>query len=640
MTSSNPLTRSLRLSPEIAQMGFTDIQIQAKNMIIKHQDGLTLLAKYDAKDLIKTTKLLEGQLAEHIGQPIGLPEEFNIKAFTAALSITLIQDIQDQHTQKQGEQQRERQREQAILNEINELKERYANISCEEWRQKLLQKYKDLQSIIMEKMPEIWPGLEFELSILRILSIEGCTLPFIGIILGRPSSYKTVIISLLKRWANAFYTDNFTARSFVSHSTAVNSKEELEEIDMLPKIKGKLFLTPELSPMFTTKEEDLIQLLGIITRVADGHGYVSDSGAHGHRGYDEDIMFTWTGAAVDIPYKVYKVLGNLGAKLYFYRMKFDEHTTDQLMDYAIDDEEFNPQVLEIQNALYDYLKWFEICPVMAPKMKWDKSNDSRDALRYIVGMADLLSYLRCVAQVWETNDTQGSEYAYSISQREVPRGAITCLKNLARGHALLAGRNYITLDDISIIIKTALDTAPIERVSLFSLLIANNGTLTTTQILSSLNVARKTALRTMAELKAIGLVSMEDFREEGQNNYSKRIILVPRFNWFLSDPMITKIIPHTLVNLNSEAEDSIEECPKADVQEIKFWQVYDELLREEELSNDNYSDIDKNTISGKKLEKRLMSTGEFYNGDAVKMIKRMVNAGKLSEVMLDTYRRI
>ena len=84
---------------------------------------------------------------------------------------------------------------------------------------------------------------------------------------------------------------------------------------MLPKIKDKMFLTPELSPMFTTKEEDLMQLLGIITRVADGHGYVSDSGAHGHRGYDEDIMFTWTGAAVDIPYRVYRILGNLGAKL-------------------------------------------------------------------------------------------------------------------------------------------------------------------------------------------------------------------------------------------------------------------------------------------------------------------------------------
>jgi hypothetical protein len=104
----------------------------------------------------------------------------------------------------------------------------------------------------------------------------------------------------MKKWPNAFYTDNFTARSFVSHSTAVNP-EELVEIDMLPKIKNKLFLTPELSPLFTTKEEDLQQLLGIVTRIADGHGYVSDSGAHGHRGYDEDIMFVWVGAAVDNP---------------------------------------------------------------------------------------------------------------------------------------------------------------------------------------------------------------------------------------------------------------------------------------------------------------------------------------------------
>jgi predicted ArsR family transcriptional regulator len=72
------------------------------------------------------------------------------------------------------------------------------------------------------------------------------------------------------------------------------------------------------------------------------------------------------------------------------------------------------------------------------------------------------------------------------------------------------GRNYITLDDIPLIIKTALDTAPIKRVSLFSLLIANNGILNTTQILESLNVARKTALRTMAEFKAIGLVDIEE----------------------------------------------------------------------------------------------------------------------------------
>src|SRR5215204_6355562 len=634
--SSGLKRRNLKLTPKLLEMGFTEICSLGK-MLVLCTETLEIQCKLDNNDLIKTT---EKYLRSSLDKSIQFTDPDKEIICTHVCKI-LLESIKQQSNEEQQEKQKEQQANKIILDEINQMKELNANLTFEQWQLKLQEKYQNLRDVVHKTMPEIWPGLEFELSILRILSIEGCTLPFIGIILGRPSSYKTVIISLLKKWPNVFYTDNFTARSFVSHSTAVNSKEELEEIDMLPKIKNKLFLTPELSPMFTTKEEDLIQLLGIITRVADGHGYVSDSGAHGHRGYDEDIMFTWTGAAVDIPYKVYKILGNLGAKLYFFRMKFDEQTPDELLDYATTDQQFDSKLLQVKNALFDYLKWFEIGPNVLPKIKWDWSSDSRDALKYIVMMADLLSYLRCVAQVWETHESQGSDYAYSISQREKPNRAITCLSNLARGRALLAGRNYITLDDIPMIIKTALDTAPIERVSLFSLLIANNGILTTTQILNSLNVARKTALRTMSELKAIGLVEMEDFREEGQNNYSKRIILNPRFNWFLSDPMITKIIPHTRINSNPEVDqDSIEERSTVDVHENTFWQVYNELQQEEELSNDNYLDIDKTTISGKKLEERLISTGEFYNGDAIRMIKDMVKAGKLKEVMLDTYMRL
>ena len=153
------------------------------------------------------------------------------------------------------------------------------------------------------------------------------------------------------------------------------------------------------------------------------------------------------------------------------------------------------------------LKWFEIGPdlKMDPnsnddinkKMEWDYSKDDTAALKTIAGMADVLSYLRCVAQVWETPGSQGSDYTYTISQREVPRRAITALSNLARGHALLKGRNYITLEDVPIVVKTAMDSAQIERVSMFNLLIAHGGKLTTTQILQSLNVARKTVLRTM-----------------------------------------------------------------------------------------------------------------------------------------------
>jgi hypothetical protein len=606
----------LKLTPKLVDMGFTEICSFGKTLVLSI-NGQEIQSKLDYNDLIKTGRFLRAALDKSTNFT-----NQNKEIICTEICRILLNSIKNQIDKESQEKQQEQSVTQNLLNEINQLREQNSNLTFEKWKSELQEKFQTLRNVVHDTMPEIWPGLEFELSILRILSIEGCTLPFIGNILGRPSSYKTVIISLLKRWVNAFYTDNFTARSFVSHSTAVKSRDELEEIDMLPKIKGRLFLTPELSPMFTTKEEDLTQLLGIITRIADGHGYVSDSGAHGHRGYDEDIMFTWVGAAVDIPYKVYKILGNLGAKLYFFRTNFDEQTNDQLLTYATDPEEFSPQIMKIRNALFDYLKWFEICPALTPKIRWDNSSDSRDALKYIAGMADLLSYLRCVAQVWETYDSQGSEYAYSISQREDPRRAITCLKNLARGHALLTARNHITLDDIPIIIKTALDTAPIERVSLFSLLIAFGGRLTTNQILESLNVARKTALRTMAELKAIGLVIIEDTVEDRPGRTSKLMVLNPKFNWFLHDELITKIIPHTPINFKPDL----------------FWGIYDELQKEEATSN--RTDIDKLTVSGKKLEERLISTGEFYNGDATRMIREMVNKCRLQEVMIDTYRKV
>jgi hypothetical protein len=165
----------------------------------------------------------------------------------------------------------------------------------------------------------MWHSIEFELAILRILNIKGCSLPFAGIILGAPSSNKTLGIELFRGYSHVYYTDNFSSKAFVSRSTGV-PVEQLAEIDLLPKIKNRCLLAPELSPIFAKKDDDLIEILGILTRVLDGHGYESDSGAHGHRGYSGEYMFTMTGAAVDIPHKVHKHLYNLGPKLFFLRM--------------------------------------------------------------------------------------------------------------------------------------------------------------------------------------------------------------------------------------------------------------------------------------------------------------------------------
>lgn len=315
-------------------------------------------------------------------------------------------------------------------------------------------------------------------------------------------------------------------------------KEKLKEIDMLPKIKNTYFLTPELAPLFAARDDDLLQVLGILTRVADGHGYESDSGAQGHRGYNEEIMFVWLGACVDIPYKVHRLLGTLGPKLYFFRLPRIEETEDYY--YKTRNESFLEKKQKIRTALLEYLAYFEMNQEIImeeedglAKISLDPGRDEELAHRIIIRLAKLLAHLRALVPTWETKDSQGSEYAYTLAKIEDPTRAITQLTNLARGHALSKGRKYITIDDIPMVIHTALSTATMERVRILDLLIENKGSLTTSQIIGFLNTTRPTALRTMTELKATGLVTM--VYDQTEYNPPREIRLKPEFDWFLSD---------------------------------------------------------------------------------------------------------
>jgi hypothetical protein len=427
----------------------------------------------------------------------------------------------------------------AIHDEIKKDKAANGDVSPETWRATLNQKYGNLMKVIQKNLPQLRLQIELQLSVKSILNIKDCTLPLAVIILGAPSSLKTQGIELFRKWPYTYYTDNFSARSFVSHNTSVN-REQLKEIDLLPKIKNKIFLTPELAPTFASNDDDLVQILGIITRVVDGHGYFSNSGAHGGRGYEGSMMFVWIGAAVDIPKRVHKYLSTLGPKLYFLRLPKEVYPNPE-KEYLkqIKGTDFGTKVSAIHDALFDYLKWVELCPFAEieqssglPKITWNSENkDDEESMTYIIRLGILLSHLRGSVPTWDTSHSQGSEYAYGIATIEEPSRAITQLINLAKGHAISQGRNYIIKEDVSIVIKVVLSTASIERVAVFDLLLAHGGKLQTPVIEESLNVTSPTALRTMTEFKAIGLV---DSNKNNGSSHVNEINLKPEFNWFLT----------------------------------------------------------------------------------------------------------
>ena len=463
--------------------------------------------------------------------------------------------------------------------ETRDVLDEYTNAQmAAEWSYEELQrKYKNLKAVTLKNFPNLWFGLVFAIAVKTILNIKGVSLPFIGIILGPPSSLKTFIVELFRHYyEHTLYTDKFSPRALVSHNSGMNEKQ-LRKIDLLPKIRNKLFLTPELSPMFSVKEDDLIEILGLLTRIADGQGYESDSGAQGHRGYSGIMMYCWIGAAVDIPRKVFRLLGTLGPKLYFFRMPWIQVKEEEYLESR--NEDFNAKKKDVETALLEYLFYFDANPEiileqdtelesiiwnhkgekdngngddtetesteehMIPKIEMHTEADDIEAHRAIVKLGVMLAHLRAVVPTYPTTRAQGggTEYTYGMPLIEDSSRAITQMRNLAKANALSQGRRYITLDDIPIVTHMAFSTATLERVRLFELLIENQGKLTTDFLTTSLNISAPTARNTMTELAVAGLVDLTGTaQEEEARGIMMGVILKDEFQWFLTEDF-TKI---------------------------------------------------------------------------------------------------
>ena len=115
------------------------------------------------------------------------------------------------------------------------------------------------------------------------------------------------------------------------------------------------------------------------------------------------------GAAVDIPYSVYKFLSTIGFKIYFLRLPRTEISADELVEQLTSKKKFNEKMREIEKLLLDYLDWFEICPISigqnnAAKIEWDNDKDDKDAIKIIARLAILLAHIRGNVYVYKSSD--------------------------------------------------------------------------------------------------------------------------------------------------------------------------------------------------------------------------------------------
>jgi hypothetical protein len=391
--------------------------------------------------------------------------------------------------------------------------------------------FSEWRETIKSNFPDLVFASEVAASIVAQILIIDLTNPFALVLVDVPSSGKTITINFFSEIEGLTYaTDKFTPASFVSNASNVK-KEKLKDIDLLPRLRYKMFLLRDLATLFSKRDDDLNESLGILTRVLDGEGFNADTGVHGDRHYTGDYLFMILAGSTPIPHRVWKMMGNLGSRLFFLNMASREKSEDELSEQNTTTS-YKDKEAQCRQATQDFLKtlWHDNPEGIA----WDKANDSKEEKLIIARCAKLLARLRGVVNVWEEKGIE-TKYDYKSTVIEKPDRINQLFYNLARGHAVIQGRRRINRSDLKPVIELAVDSCLPARARLFRKLLDNNGAMKTSEVEVALLCSKPTALKEMETLRILGVatVSQESFGEVGEPE--KEIKLAKDLVWFLSD---------------------------------------------------------------------------------------------------------
>lgn len=361
--------------------------------------------------------------------------------------------------------------------------------------------------IISENFPDLALPAEIALSVVAQLLIKDISNPFALVLIDVPAAGKTITINFFAEAGLPelmYASDKFSPASFVSNAANVK-REELEKVDLLPRIRYRTFCIRDLATVFSAKEDDLVSNVGIMTRVLDGEGLATDGGVHGQRARTGDYLFMLLAASTPIPRRVWKIMGNQGPRLFFLglhtRTKTPEELVKQLQGNACKEKE-----LICRKATQDLLR--TLWSSHPDGVAWDKEKEQGDPgnlLLTISRCAGLLARLRGTLNTDRERSDTGEELVYHSPVIEKPDRLNQLLYNLARAHAVAMGRDRLAEEDIACVLILSCDSAPGHRAELLHALIKRGGKIATGQAERALNVSKPTALHDMQTLRILGI---------------------------------------------------------------------------------------------------------------------------------------
>lgn len=387
-----------------------------------------------------------------------------------------------------------------------------------------------VEAAIRRYYPTLLPACKCSLVVTAALAFKGRTKP-LAVNFETPSGFgKSAITQLLfprdricEMNKYVYRSDKFSPRSFVSHVTG-KSDEKMKEIDLLPKLNNKVLVIKELSPLFRGREEEMRENFSTLIAVLDGKGYMSNSGVHGQRGYDADIVFNWLGATTPLPASTHKLMSQLGTRMLFYETPNAEPSVDELLKYAAQNTA-NEAETECQLAVNAFMEeFFRVHPVGAVDANLITIPERQ--LKRIVLFARFLTYGR---REIDFEKDSGDWTPVSAKPAEGAWKVINYFKELAQAHALIHGRYEVTDDDIALVDHVAESSIPYHLRFILRAM-RTTGRITSTEYTKRQRIAKSTALRHFSELEMTGLV----VRTKGDTvlNEPDSLEMVPEFSWF------------------------------------------------------------------------------------------------------------
>ena len=383
-----------------------------------------------------------------------------------------------------------------------------------------------MQSIILRHFPESWPAVDLGLATCATLLLNDNQNPVAVIFVGPPSSGKSTVLEMfgdaqVNGETFCYVSDSFTPASFVSQA-ANRETDQLAQIDLLPRIRHKVLVTPELAPIFRGREDDLVQTFSILTRILDGQGYQRDSGSHGQRGYRGDYLFSWLGGTTPFGERVWKVMSQLGSRLFFLLMDHQQEVTIEDLISPTSSIPYARRLAECRDSVHAFLPNLFQHYGGVRGVEWNNQGDDSPLRQWIAQCAKLLAKMRSEPLC---EDSPGCE--------EVPYRAYAVLYSLARGHALVHGRTQLAWEDLSLIAQVTISTMPYRLAALFRALVGHSeGKLTRAEVQDLFRWAsHNTSQRAMMDVGNCGVIR---YQAEGQGGTSY-LEFDPAWAWCRSD---------------------------------------------------------------------------------------------------------